>query len=235
MAETIFANGLLFCGRVALQAQIKEMALVISSELQDTTAYDDSARNRLGGLKDVSFSAAGYFGAAEPDFTLYSDLGVADELITVTPTTNLGDRSYFFRAVLGEYSPIGGEVGAVAGFSLNAAAYFSDLIRGTLMENGSFLVTGNGTGRQLGAVAANQRIHAGIHVTGITGDWTIIVESDDNGGFSSPTTRMTFANITSITDLALFVAGSITDDFWRLRFVENSAGTITLAASLGIQ
>ena len=235
MAETILSAGLLFCGRANLTAQIREMALVVSSELQDTTALDDTSRNRLGGLKDVSFSAAGYFAAAEPDLTIYIDLGVADTLITVAPTTTLGDRSYFFRAVLGEYSPIGGAVGEVAGFSLNASAYADGLIRGTLMENGSFLVTGNGTGRQLGAVAAAQRIYAGLHITSISGTWTIVLESDDNAGFSTPTTRATFASNTALGDLFTSVVGAITDDYWRFRFTEDVAGTIALTASLGIQ
>jgi len=241
MAETILSAGLLFCGRANLTAQIREMALVVSSELQDTTALDDTSRNRLGGLKDVSFSAAGYFAAAEPDLTIYIDLGVADTLITVAPTTTLGDRSYFFRAVLGEYSPIGGAVGEVAGFSLNASAYADGLIRGTLMENGSFLVTGNGTGRQLGAVGSTQRIYAGLHITAITGTWTIALESDDNAGFTTATTRATFASNTAETlsnnaaDLFTSVVGAITDDYWRFRFTEDVAGTITLAASLGIQ
>lgn len=235
MAEHVLSNGLLFCGPANLTAQINEMALVVSSEVQDTTALDDTARSRIGGLKDVALSAAGYFAAAEPDLTLYTSLGVADSLITVTPGVNLGDRSFFFRAVVGEYSPIAGAVGAVAGFSLNASAYADALIRGTLMENGSFVVTGNGTGRQLGAVLSTQRIYAGIHITAISGDWTIILESDDNSGFTTATTRATFANQTAVGDLFTSVAGAITDDWWRFRFTENSAGTITLAASLGIQ
>lgn len=235
MAERVFTSGLLYCGALALQAQTREMALVVSSELQDTTAWDDTARNRLGGLKDVSFSAAGYYAAAEPDASLFANIAVADTLITVCPGGAVAEVSYFFRALLGEYAPLNNAVGEVAGFTLNASAYADALIRGTLLENGSFTVTGNGTGRQLGAVSSSQRIYAGLHITAITGDWTIVLESDDNSGFTSATTRATFSNQTAVGDLFTSVAGAIADTYWRFRFTENSAGTITLAASLGIQ
>lgn len=235
MAERVFTDGLLFFAGLNLTAQIRETALVLSSEVLDTTALDDTARNRLGGLKDVALSAAGYFDAAEPDASLFSAVGVSDSLITTCPTTTLGDTSFFFRAVLGDYSPIQGAVGEVLGFELNAAAYLGDLIRGTLMENGEETGTGNGTGRNLGAVASGQSVFAGVHITAITGDWDIILESDADNTFATPTTRVTFAGQTAIGDLFDSVAGAITDTWWRLRFVENTAGSITLAASVGIQ
>lgn len=235
MAEHVFMNGLLLCGRADLTAFTKEVRLLLSNDLQGTPALNDTWQTRLAGLSDVAFSGGGYFSAAEPDATLFAELGVVDSLITAAPTIVLGDVSYFFRAALGEYTPIQGAVGEVAGFVLNAASYSGALIRGTLMENGSVLVTGNGTGRNLGAVGAAQSVYAGLHITAITGDWTIIVESDDNSGFTTPTTRMTFSNQTAIGDLFSSLAGSITDTWWRYRFTENSAGTITLAASLGIK
>lgn len=235
MSEQIFSQGLLFLGALDLKAKIRETALVITSEVQDVTALEDGSRNRLGGLKDVSLSAAGYFDAAEPDASLFASVGVSDSLITVAPKATLGERAFFFRAVVGEYSPITGAIGEVLGFELNAASYLGDLIRGTLMENGEQTASANGTGRQLGAVTSGQSIYAGLHITAITGDWDIVLESDDNSGFTTATTRHTFSGQTAIGDLFASVAGAITDDWWRFRFVENSAGSITLAASLGIQ
>lgn len=235
MAERVFTSGLLMLGAANLTGQIRETALVLSAEVVDTTSFEDTARNRLGGLHDVALSAAGYFNAAAPDATLYPELGVANTIITVTPTTTLGDPSFFFRAVVGEYSPIGGAVGEVLGFTLNAASDLGDLIRGTLMENGTETASGNGTGRQLGAVSSSQSVYAALHVTAITGDWDVVVESDDNAGFTTAVTRATFSGLTAVGDQFTSVAGAITDDYWRLRFVENSAGSITLVGSLGIQ
>lgn len=235
MAERVFTEGLLFLGALNLTAQIRETALVVSAEVQDVTSLADASRNRLGGLKDVSLSAAGYFSAAEPDSSLYSGVGVSGSLITAAPTDTLGDPSFFFRAVVGEYSPIQGAVGEVAGFTLNAAAYLGDLIRGTLMENGEVTGTGNGTGRQLGAVAADESVYAGVHITSISGNWDIILESDDNSGFTTATTRASWTGQTAVGELFASVAGAITDTYWRFRFVENSAGSLTLAASVGIQ
>jgi hypothetical protein len=236
MAESVFTNGLLLFAGLNLQAQIREITLSLSSEPQDVTALDDSSRSRLGGLQDVALSAAGYWDAAEPDASLFAAQGVADSLITATPTTTIGGAAYFFRALLGEYNPIdGGTVGDPHGFALEAGANLGDLYRGTLMENATFAATGNGTGRQIGAVSASETLFAGIHITAITGDWDIVIESDDNSGFLSAATRMTFAGLTTIGDQFNSVAGAITDDFWRIRFVENSAGSITLVSSLSIQ
>lgn len=235
MAERVFTNGLLFAGAANLTGQTRETALDLSSELQDSTSLEDTARTRVGGLKDVALSAAGYFDPDDQDAIIYPLIGVSNTLITLTPTTALGDTSFFFRAVLGEYSPITGSVGEIQGFTLNAASHLGDLYRGILMENSQFTVTGNGTGRQIGAVGAAQSIYAGVHVTAISGDWDIVVESDDNSGFTTAVTRATFSSVTTVGDEFASVAGAITDDWWRLRFVENSAGSITLAASLSIQ
>lgn len=235
MTEQVFTNKLLCLGGLNLQAQAREMALVLSSEAQDVTALDDTTRSRLGGLEDVAFSSAGYFDAAEPDASLFASVGVADSLITAVDGVALGQVAYFFRALVGTYSPFQGQVGEPHGYTLEAGGYLGALYRGTLMENGAVTATGNGTGRQLGAVSAGESIYIGVHVTAVTGDWDIVIESDDNGSFTSPTTRATFAAVTAVGDLFTSVAGEITDDFWRARYVENSAGSLTHVASMAIQ
>ncbi len=235
MAERVFTNSLLLLAGLNLQAQTRELSLVLTSEAQDVTALNDTARARLGGLQDVALSSAGYFDAAEPDATLFAGVGVADSLITVTAGVSLGDVSYFFRAVLGTYNPIQGAVGEPHMYTLEAATYIGELYRGILLENGTVTATGNGTGNQLGAVSAGQSVRIGLHATAVTGDFTVILESDDNGSFSSATTRATFANITAVGDHFATVAGAITDDYWRIRYVENSAGSFTHVASLSIQ
>ena len=236
MAESVFKNGLLLLAGLNLQAQTRELELQLSADAPSSTALDDTYMTRLaGGIKDVALSSAGYFDAEEPDASLFAAVGVADSLITVTPTTTLGDRSFFFRAVVGTYNAIEGAVGEAHMYTLEAAANLGELYRGTLMENGQFTVTGNGTGRQIGVVASGESLFAGIHITAITGDWDIIIESDDNTDFSSAVTRATFAAVTTVGDQFTSVAGAITDDWWRVRFVENSSGSITLVSSLAIQ
>ena len=234
MAESVFTDGLLFLGAVNLTGQIRETSLVVSAETPDTTSLEDTSRNRVGGLKDVVLSAAGYFDSP-PDSTLFSEIGVANTLITACPTTTLGDPAFFFRALVGEYSPIQGTVGEVKGFTLNAGADLGDLVRGYLMEFGTETVTGNGTGRDLGTVSAAQYLYACAHVTAVSGNWDIIVQSDSTGSFLSPADQITFSGITAVGDQFDSVAGAITDDNFRIRFVENSAGSITVAVAIGIQ
>jgi len=237
MAEEVFVNRLLLLGGLALESKTRELVLLLTADGPENTSLDDTYRSRLaGGLKDVSLSSAGYFDAAEPDASLFAAVGVADSLITVTQGTTLGQVAYFLRAILGAYNPIAGvAVGDPAMYSLEAATDLGQLYRGTLMENGTVTATGDGTGRQIGAVGATESIYIGVHVTAITGDWDIVIESDDNSGFTTATTRATFAGVTAIGQQFTSVAGAITDDWWRVRYVENSAGSLTHVASLAIQ
>lgn len=237
MAEEVFVNRVVALGGLSLQAQKRALTLLLTAEPQDTTALDDLTRTRLGGLQDVALSSEGYFDAAEPDASLFAAVGVSDSLITATQGVTLGQVAYFFRAMVGAYNPVQGAVGEPHMYTLEAGANLGDLYRGTLMENDTadITATGNGTGRQIGAVSAGQSIYAGVHAHVVTGDWDIVLESDDNAGFTSAVTRATFSNVTGVGDQFATVAGAITDDYWRFRYVENSAGTLRVVASLAIQ
>jgi len=79
-----------------------------------------------------------------------------------------------------------------------------------------------------------------MHVTAFVGaapTLDVIVESDDNSGFTTAVTRGTFAQATAATSEWLTpVAGAITDDWWRIGYT--LGGTITsatFAVFIGIQ
>jgi hypothetical protein len=105
-----------------------------------------------------------------------------------------------------------------------------------LLAKASRSATANGTGRQLGAISATQRMVAVLHVFAVDGGtWTVTIESDDNSNFTSATTRLTFTGATDITREVLTLAGPITDTHWRAVLTETAAGTTcTLAAAAGI-
>jgi hypothetical protein len=112
------------------------------------------------------------------------------------------------------------------------------LIRGVLLKK---MATVNATGAtgaavELGAVGANEYLYSSFHLLGAAGtSITAVVESDDNSGFTSATTRLTFGPSTAVGGTwATRVAGAITDTWWRLR-VSAVSGTWTVAAAIGIQ
>jgi hypothetical protein len=100
--------------------------------------------------------------------------------------------------------------------------------------------TTTGTGLQLGALSATQRMVISYHVFLITGtgSWTLTIESDDNSGFTSATVRATATVVSDADDPAtevLTVAGAVTDDWWRAVLTETSGtSTVTYAVSMGI-
>lgn len=104
----------------------------------------------------------------------------------------------------------------------------------------SLTATHTSTGSQLGALTATQRLLATLHVFSITGtgSWTLTIQSDDNSGFLSPTTRITFTTVDDTQDPAMEikqVAGAIADDWWRAVLTETSGtSTISVAVTIGI-
>lgn len=237
MAEQVLSGGLILFDGLDLSNSLNQVTLDYSAEAKDSTCIGHTTRRRKGGLKDVALGAAGYFEAAEPDASLFAAAGASDKVITLCGTQAIGDIAYFFKALLGEYQPFGGDVGDLAGFNLSAGCSGDKLVRGTLMELNTLAASANGTGRQLGAVAATQRIYAALHVLSASGGDTLDVkiQSDDNAGFVSATDRITFAQAAGVGAQFSSLAGAITDDYWRAVItIAGADPSFRFALALGI-
>lgn len=113
----------------------------------------------------------------------------------------------------------------------NAAAIYRQTV---LLPKASMAATTTGTGYQLGTLSATQKLVAVLHVFSVTGGtWTLTIESDDNSGFTSATTRInTFTGATGITRQVVELAGPIaTDDYWRA-VLTKAGGTSCIASAL---
>lgn len=98
-----------------------------------------------------------------------------------------------------------------------------------------YAVTTTGTGRQLGALSATEKMVAVLHVFAVTGGtWTLTVESDDNSGFTTPIVRATFTGATAITRQVIQIAGAVTDDWWRVVLTKAVGTSCVASALLGI-
>lgn len=238
MAEHVLTGGLILFDGLDLSNSMNQVLLEHSADAKDSTCLGHTTRRRAGGLKQSIFSGAGFFEAAEPDKSLFNAVGAADKVITVSYSQSLGEVAYFLKAMLGEYQPLGADVGELAGFQLNAGCSDGALIRGTLMELSTQSASGNGTGRQLGAVSATQRVYAALHVLSVSAGDTIDlkIQSDDNAGFSSPTDRITFSQASAVGAQFGSLAGAITDDYWRAVWTLGGASiSIRFAVAIGIQ
>ena len=196
----------------------------------DTTAVCASSgwRTFIGGIKGVSWSA---------DIMQDFDENEVDELIgldsaqfnastplSVLPAgTAYGDLGYTFRAISFNYAPVAATVGDIAMANIGGAARQGPVVRGTILHPPSTArtSTGDGTGAQIGALSASQSMYVAVHITAASGTSPTLdleLESDDNSGFSSATSRITFTQATTTGWQWAKVDGAITDDYWRITY-----------------
>lgn len=232
MAKFVLTDQLIFADDYDLTGDLNAVALNYGAELKDCTTYQDDTRNNLGGLKTVNVEAAGFYSPDDQDLEVFANVGLSDKPVSIAAqSSNVGDVGYFFNAVTGSYS-FGESIGEITKFNFSAGAQ-GDLIRGVLAHNARETVettTGDGSAIQLGTVSSSQKLYAVLHVleSGGSGDQTldIIVESDDNGSFTSGTTQLTFTQVTSAgTSEIIEVSGAITDDYFRAGYTIAGSGS----------
>ena len=244
MSVFVLKNSKIFLAGYDISGDLNKVTLNHKIEEKDNTVFGATGKGRIAGLSDSSIKAAGFWQADDTaykiDDILYSKFAVSDEVVTVYPLTGVvGEAGYSMKCLVGEYA-MNGQVGDIFPFDFTAMS--NDLlVRNTLMESGAKSVTGNGTGRQLGAVLAGRKVYAGIHVLAKSGtNPTIIVkvQSDDNASFTSSTDRITLTQMNAIgAQWAVPLAGAITDDYWRFAFTISGTGSpsFTIRAWIGIQ
>lgn len=239
MSNTVLFDRRLFFGGYDLTGDSNSIVFSLEADAVDFTTFEDTFRQRKPGLTSHALQAKGFFNAARADPALFGSIGATGQWITVAAENAAapGSRSYFFQAVSGDYSP-GGAVGDQNGFDFGAVGT-GRAYRGILLahETGLF-ENGVATGYQLGAVSSGQTIACLLHVLSVNApgdEITVTLESDDNAGFTSATTRATFSGFSAIGAELQAAAGAITDDYWRLAWaVTGSTPSFTIAASLAI-
>lgn len=241
MADQIWQDCKLWIDQFNLSGDMNALALNYGAEVLDTTRFGDASRTRKGGLKSTDFAHEGLFnpGTDLADEVLFNEIG-AGSIMTLSPTDGAdGSLSYFMQNRHAEYSPAA-NIGEMMAFSVSGQSD-GDLIRGTIVHNASRTSSGNGTGRQLGAVSASQKMYAALHVISVSGtDPTldVIVQSAPTSGFSSPVPRFTFGQKTAAgAEWASPVSGAITNTHWRVNYTIGGTDTPTFLfiVSIGIQ
>jgi hypothetical protein len=197
-----------------------------------TTGYTSS----IAGLKSGSFSMdlMADFAEDSVDEVAFAALGASNTVKSIVIGSADGSKAYLSSGVVANYTAISGNVGELA--MSNLSAQTSGVIaRGKLLHPTTARTSSStGTGRQLGAVAAGKRMYAALHVFTVSGTsptLDVIVQSDDNAGFTTPTSRITFSQANATTNRAQFssVAGAITDDYWRVSWTIGGSSTPTFA------
>lgn len=241
MATHVLTDASLWYHSIALHDLLNTLQFTTSRETKDATVFGNAARTNRVGLFAAGVSAGGFADMTAYDAAIYGTLNDATHLpISIAPTSSDGDTAYTLRGLTSTLSPLGGTVGELSALTVEAAGRGGvKPVRGTILHPETARTASSvGTGRQLGAVAAGSKVYGALHViaaSGTTPTLDVIVQSDDNSGFTSPTTRLTFSQASGVTSDWQSLAGSITDTWWRVSYtIAGTAPSFTFAVVVGI-
>lgn len=209
-----------------------------AEELDNTTFGNGGWRTRVAGLKDVEAELSGYWQAGTPsvDSEVFTNLGVADRVVTMSPTGVEGDTAYLWRGEKFAYDMFG-NIGELTPFNVSMmGSHGQGAARGALLKaRGNVSATGaTGTSfRIIGGIPSGLALYSSFHVFSAGTTVTALVESDDANTFGTATTRLTHGPITTVGGTVQRIAGPITDDWYRLR-VSAVTGAFSIACAIGI-
>ena len=191
----------------------------IANGTADVTAFSDVALTYVEGKPKTSITVNGLYQLVE-DAAMFADLGsVTDNYLSISPIAMADGGIVWMTKAHCTADVIPAPVGdAVA---LNTTWVGTDPIGdGTILERDTNITaTVTGTAYQVGAASATQKVVGFLHVisaAGTTPTLTVTIESDDAVGFVSPTTRLTFTQVTTTASVQIKTAnGAITDTWWR--------------------
>lgn len=245
MPKTILTNVRCFAVGVDLTGNSNKIEISAEVEEKDSTNYASNGWGEvMGGLASAELSGEGQWEAGDPakvDDASWSQLGgVGPWSVSANNAAAVGDLVYLTNAMRSDYK-LGDAVGEVAPWTGTAKSSWP-MARGQFAHppGTARTATGTGTGLELGAVAAGRRLYATLHVLSVAGTTPSItarVESDDNSGFSSATTRLTFDAATAVGGQILRTDGTaITDTWWRMAWtISGTTPSFLFTGALGVQ
>ncbi|MGW4102309.1 hypothetical protein [Streptomyces sp. NPDC004976] len=245
MAKTVLLDVRTFAGGLDLTGVSNKIELSTEVEDKETTNYGSQGwKEHLGGLASAELSGEGQWEAGDPskvDDASWSQLGgVGAWSVSANNIAAVGGLAYLMRALRADYK-VGEAVGEVAPWTSTAKSNWP-LIRGVFAHppGTARAATGSGTGQELGAVTAGQRLYAALHVLSVAGttpSLTVEVESSADDTFASPTTRLAFDAAAAVGGQILRTDGTaITDTWWRVAWtISGDTPSFLFAATLGIK
>ena len=230
MAIRVYRDVGLWVDGQSLACVSNQAAIEYTSPALDATTFCDETRGYLPGGFEVRCEASGFYDP-EVETPLFAAMGGGHQVVTMAPAGRaVGDVAYAFQAEISSLTH-SGSWGELARYELSAeAAKGARLIRGVIAHVGSAVnADGYGDALDLGVLDSGQQLYCIVHVTASAGtspQLVITIESDADGTFSTPITRLTVPTISaSGATWASPVQGPIaTDDNWRVAVDVSGSG-----------
>lgn len=122
MAKFVATDYAITIGTANFSSAIAAVTLDISTDEQETTAFGDTYRTRIAGLRDASLTIDFHqdFAAGAVDATLFPLLGsaVSFSIKPTSGTVTATNPSYSGTALVTQYQPFAGSVGDLATLSV---------------------------------------------------------------------------------------------------------------------
>lgn len=252
MAEAVLLKDCkIYFGPYDLTGSCRKASIAAAKAALENGRFADTVEAKKAGLQQVDASVGGFWtadGTSEPDDAFWPRLNPTVDVsawpLTIAPPYAPaaaagadGNIAYSVRG--GEFTyQQGAAHGELVPFEVQTALMSEGVLsRATIIQpKGLVSATTTGTGRELGLLATGYRLIAHLHVFAINGgSWVLTIESDDNSGFATPTTRATFTAMTAIGSATKDVAGPVaTDTYWRAVMTKTGGTSLTYAVVLSV-
>lgn len=244
MAKQVVTARSVYVGSLDLAGNLNQIDMEVTApEVDMTNLASGGVYEGLCGIKKITANFQGFWESAgttgNPDAEIYSKLGTTNLVSTAMAyPPAAGDVAYFVNGLETQYT-LGGMIGAAARLGVQLAGT-APLVRGKWVEIVARTATGSSAAQNFGTVAATQALALAVHVIAVSGTnptLDILIESDEDSGFASATTRITVPQITGITSYYTTLAGPITpDDEYRVTATIGGTDTptFTYRVALGV-
>ncbi len=222
MAVEKLYDGHIWLAQFNLSGYSNQVDVSYEAEALDGTVFGSETRLNYSGLKSWSMNASGFWEAGVTpgttiDPNVFNMIGAAAIPLTVAPKSTEGTTAFLMKAIQPSFNFFG-QLGELTPFSLSCSPSNYGTRGFVSIAATSRAASANGSNSELGALSSTQRLAATLHVSAFTGtSLDVVIESDDNSGFTTPTTRLTFTQATGLTSEWKDAAGPITDTYFRAK------------------
>lgn len=242
-----------YVGPYDFTTDVNEARLDMQADVKDvTTSRSGGWKKKTAGLRTIDVLHKGFWQSATSqavDPEVFPDLAVPDRVFTYAPFEEAPadpmvftdqQAAFFWQGLKMRYKIFDEGVGEVLPFELGSQnSGRSGVVKGSLIVPRR---TVSATGKVgvtwdtiFGGPGAGLSLYVVFHVFVAGTTITVQVQSDDNSGFSSPTTQATIGPLTAVGATWLTpIAGPITDRYWRLN-VSAITGTFHVAGAIGVR
>jgi hypothetical protein len=154
------------------------------------------------------------------------------------PGSTAGDIAHLGQCRHASVTELEGAVGDLASFQM-ALNGTGALVRGVMLHPAAARTSSStGTAVAFTAPTATQALYAAFHVHSVTGTGTVTltVQTDDNSGFTSSSTRITSSAFSAIGHQFSSLAGALTGETHvRLGWTISGFTSVTFSAAVGVR